>query len=83
MAELVGVPRLLIPASVAELDRYVASVRPELRCTPAARESMAYLLDPPGLDQELAGFWPDVRDGAGRTEYGGRWSPATPSANPT
>jgi uncharacterized protein (DUF2236 family) len=63
-AELVGVPPLLIPASVAELDRYVASVRPELRCTPAARESMAYLLDPPGLDQELAGFWQDVRDGA-------------------
>jgi uncharacterized protein (DUF2236 family) len=63
-AELVGVPRPLIPASVAELDRYVASVRPELRCTPAARESMAYLLNPPGLDQELAGFWQDVRDGA-------------------
>jgi len=63
-AELVGVPRPLIPASVAELDRYVASVRPELRCTPAARESMAYLLDPPALDQEVAGFWQDVRDGA-------------------
>jgi uncharacterized protein (DUF2236 family) len=63
-AELVGVPRPLIPVSVTELDRYVASVRPELRCTPAARESMAYLLDPPGLDQELAGFWQDVRDGA-------------------
>jgi uncharacterized protein (DUF2236 family) len=63
-AELVGVPRPLIPASIAELDRYVASVQPELRCTPAARESMAYLLDPPGLDQELAGFWQDVRDGA-------------------
>ena len=63
-AELVGVPRPLIPAGVAELDRYVASVRPELRCTPAARESMAYLLDPPGLDQEIAGFWQDVRDGA-------------------
>ena len=63
-AELVGVPRPLIPASVEELDRYVVSARPELRCTPAARESMAYLLDPPGLDQELAGFWQDVRDGA-------------------
>jgi uncharacterized protein (DUF2236 family) len=63
-AELVGVPGPLIPASVAELDRYVASVRPELRCTPAARESMAYLLDPPGLDQEVAGFWQDLRDGA-------------------
>jgi uncharacterized protein (DUF2236 family) len=63
-AELLGVPRSMIPASVAELDRYVASVRPELRCTPAARESMAYLLDPPGLDQEIAGFWHDIRDGA-------------------
>jgi uncharacterized protein (DUF2236 family) len=63
-AELAGVPRALVPASVAELDRYVASVRPELRCTPAAAESMAYLLDPPGLDEEVAGFWQDVRDGA-------------------
>jgi uncharacterized protein (DUF2236 family) len=63
-AELIGVPRSLIPASVADLDRYVASVRPELRCTPAAAESMAYLLDPPGLDAEVAGFWRDVRDGA-------------------
>ena len=29
-------PRDLVPASVAALDRYLASVRPELRCTPAA-----------------------------------------------
>jgi len=63
-AELVGVPPLLVPASVADLDRYVASVRPGLCCTPAARESMAYLLDPPGLDDEIAGFWHDVRDAA-------------------
>ena len=63
-AELVGVPRPLVPASVADLERYVASVRPELRCTPAAAESMAYLLDPPGLDEEVAGFWHDVRDAA-------------------
>jgi uncharacterized protein (DUF2236 family) len=63
-AELAGVPRALVPASVAELDRYVASVRPELRCTPAAAESIAYLLDPPGLDEEVAGFWQDIRDGA-------------------
>jgi uncharacterized protein (DUF2236 family) len=38
-AELAGVPRPQVPAGVAELERYVASVRPELRCTPAARES--------------------------------------------
>jgi uncharacterized protein (DUF2236 family) len=63
-AGLVGVPRPLVPASVAELERYVASVRPGLSCTPAARESMAYLLDPPGLDEEIAGFWQDVRDAA-------------------
>jgi uncharacterized protein (DUF2236 family) len=63
-AELAGVPRPLVPASVADLERYVASVRPGLRCTPAAAESMAYLLDPPGLDGEAAGFWQDVRDAA-------------------
>lgn len=54
-AELVGVPGPLVPGSVADLERYVASVRHELRCTPAAAESMAYLLDPPGPDEELAG----------------------------
>jgi uncharacterized protein (DUF2236 family) len=63
-AELVGVPRSLVPASVAELERYVASVRPGLSCTQAARQSMAYLLDPPGLDEEIAEFWQDVRGAA-------------------
>jgi uncharacterized protein (DUF2236 family) len=63
-AELVGVPRALVPASVAELDAYVASVRPDLRCTPAAVQSMSYLLDPPGLDEDIAEIWQDVRDGA-------------------
>ena len=48
-AELVGVPRPLVPSSVPALDLYIASVRPGLRCTPAAAESMALLLDPPGL----------------------------------
>ena len=63
-AELAGVPRALVPASVADLDRHVASVRPELCCTPAAAGAMGYLLDPPGLDEEVAGFWQDVRDAA-------------------
>jgi uncharacterized protein (DUF2236 family) len=63
-AELVGVPRALVPASAAELDRYITSVRPELRRTPAAAESMAYLLDPPGLAEDIAAIWQDVRDGA-------------------
>jgi uncharacterized protein (DUF2236 family) len=63
-AELVGVPSPLVPASVAELERYVASVRPGLSCTPAAAESMAYLLDPPGVDEEIAEIWQDLRDAA-------------------
>ncbi|HET9896113.1 MAG TPA: oxygenase MpaB family protein [Streptosporangiaceae bacterium] len=63
-AELVGVPRELVPSTVAGLDAYLESVRPELTCTPAARESMAYLLDPPGLDDDIAEIWHDVRDGA-------------------
>lgn len=62
-AELVGVPATLVPATVDQLQRYVSSVRPELRCTPAARESMAYLLDPPGLDEDVAEIWQDIRDG--------------------
>jgi uncharacterized protein (DUF2236 family) len=61
-AELLGVPHEIIPASVAELDRYFTEVRPELRCTPAAAESMSYLLDPPGLDSDLAELWQDIRD---------------------
>jgi uncharacterized protein (DUF2236 family) len=63
-AELVGVPRDLVPASVAELTGYVESVRPDLACTPAASESMAYLLDPPGLGEDLAEIWLDIRAGA-------------------
>ena len=63
-AELVGVPRRLVPASRGELDAYLTSVRPELRCTPAARESMDDLLDPPGLAEDIAEIWQDVRDAA-------------------
>jgi uncharacterized protein (DUF2236 family) len=84
-AELAGVPRPLVPASVAGLEQYIASVRPGLRCTPAAAESMAYLLDPPGLDGEVAGFWRDVRDAAvavlpdwARQMYGYSAPPLTP-----
>ncbi len=63
-AELLGVPHEIIPASVAELGRYFDEVRPELRCTPAAAESMGYLLDPPGLDSDIAELWQDIRDAA-------------------
>jgi uncharacterized protein (DUF2236 family) len=63
-AELLGVPREIIPASTAALDRYLTDVRPTLRCTPAAAESMSYLLDPPGLDEDIAELWQDIRDAA-------------------
>jgi uncharacterized protein (DUF2236 family) len=63
-AELLGVPREVIPASVAALEEYLAGVRPELRCTPAAAESMRYLLDPAGLGEEIAELWLDIRDAA-------------------
>jgi uncharacterized protein (DUF2236 family) len=63
-AELVGVPREMIPASAAALERYISGVRPELRGTPAAAESMGYLLDPAGMGEEVAELWQDIRDAA-------------------
>jgi uncharacterized protein (DUF2236 family) len=63
-ARIVGVPEHMVPASTAELAAYLESVRPELRCSAAARESMAYLLDPPGLDEDVAEIWQDIREAA-------------------
>ena len=61
-AQLVGVPAELVPDNAAALDSYLSSVRPRLLCSAAARESMAYLLDPPGLDEEVAEIWQDIRE---------------------
>jgi uncharacterized protein (DUF2236 family) len=63
-AQIVGVPTEMVPASTAELRGFIESMRPELRCSAAAKESMAYLLDPPGLDEDVAEIWQDVRDAA-------------------
>jgi uncharacterized protein (DUF2236 family) len=63
-AEIVGVPAGQVPSSRDELTKYIDSVRPELRRTAAAKESMAYLLDPPGLDDEVGEIWQDIRDAA-------------------
>ena len=49
---------------VAGLRQYLSSVRPELRCTPAAADAVAFLLEPPGLDPDIAEIWQDIRDGA-------------------
>jgi uncharacterized protein (DUF2236 family) len=63
-AELVGVPHEQVPASVTALAGYIESMRPDLACTQAASESMAFLLDPPGLDEDIAGIWADIRAAA-------------------
>src|SRR5215475_6703766 len=61
-AELVGVPAASVPDSVDRLARYLAWVRPQLQRTAAAQQSAAYLLDPPGLDEEVAEIWQDIRE---------------------
>ena len=63
-AELAGVPRDMIPSDVAALGRYMTAVRPQLRGTPVAAEVMAWLLDPPGMEEQLAGLWQDVTGAA-------------------
>jgi len=62
-AELVGVPPGQVPGSLSDLESYLTASRSGLRCTPAAAESMAYLLDPPGLDEDIAEIWADIREG--------------------
>ncbi len=63
-AELVGVPARRAPSTVAELDGYLCAVRPVLMLSPAAAESTGYLLDLPGLDEDLGGLWRDVGNAA-------------------
>ncbi|MGH3273597.1 MAG: oxygenase MpaB family protein [Streptosporangiaceae bacterium] len=85
-AELLGVPGDQVPRCGEELAAYLARTRPDLRCTPAAGESMAYLLDPPGLDPAIAEIWADIRDGGvaalpawARELYGYEVAPLTPA----
>jgi uncharacterized protein (DUF2236 family) len=62
-ARLIGMPDGLAPASTAELDAYLTAVQPHLLLTPAAVDTAAFLLDPPGLDEDLAALWNEIRDG--------------------
>jgi uncharacterized protein (DUF2236 family) len=85
-AQLVGVPAELVPDNAPALGRYLARVQPQLLCSAAARESMAYLLDPPGLDDEVAEIWQDIREatlialpGFARQMYGYTAPELTPS----
>jgi uncharacterized protein (DUF2236 family) len=63
-AELLGVPRPMIPVSAAAVTEYLEQVRPELQATPAAKESMGYMLDPAGMGEEIAELWQDLQDAA-------------------
>ena len=46
-AELIGIPRELVPASTAELADYFTATRPALRTTAAARATARWLFVPP------------------------------------
>ncbi|MHB8588519.1 MAG: oxygenase MpaB family protein [Candidatus Dormibacteraceae bacterium] len=58
-AELVGVPAEGVPASVAKLHEYIESVE-LLQATPAARDAIAVVLDPPQLDDDTRELWHDL-----------------------
>jgi uncharacterized protein (DUF2236 family) len=62
-AELLGVPRDMLPDDERALGEYVNVVMPDLELTPAAEESASYLLDPIGMDEDIADLWQDIRDG--------------------
>jgi uncharacterized protein (DUF2236 family) len=58
-AEIVGVPRQDVPTTVAALRDYLESV--ELRqATPAAKDAIAVVLDPPDLDADMRDLFRDL-----------------------
>jgi uncharacterized protein (DUF2236 family) len=58
-AEIIGVPAGDVPTTVAGLRDYIESV--ELRqATPAAKDAIGVVLDPPELDPELRELWHDL-----------------------
>jgi uncharacterized protein (DUF2236 family) len=58
-AEIVGVPPDVVPTTAALLRSYIESV--ELRrATPAAKEAIGIVLEPPELDAELRELWRDL-----------------------
>lgn len=53
VAELVGTPASMVPASLAEVRSYFSRVRPELRISDAARDAIRFVLQPPLGAREL------------------------------
>lgn len=62
-ARLIGMPEGVAPATVADLDAYLEAVRPSLLRTRAAADAAAFLLDPLGMDPEIAELWDEVKEG--------------------
>ena len=58
-AEILGVPREDVPSTAESLRRYLESVALR-RATPAAKEAIAIVLDPPDLDAETRDLWHDL-----------------------
>src|ERR1700761_2983033 len=53
-AELIGVSRVAVPASLAELDAYYEQIRPRLYACDEAKESLRLTLHPPVPDGNRA-----------------------------
>jgi uncharacterized protein (DUF2236 family) len=58
-AEIVGVPAELVPSTVRSLREYIDSVALR-QATPAARDAIGVVIDPPDLDDELRDLWHDL-----------------------
>jgi uncharacterized protein (DUF2236 family) len=58
-AEIVGVPSEMVPRSVEALNDYMRSV-PLVQITQAARDAIAVVLDPPGLDADTRELWHEL-----------------------
>ena len=58
-AEIVGVPREMVPTSVRALDAYLRSVE-LVQITQAARDAIAVVLEPPGLDADTRELWREL-----------------------
>jgi len=57
VAQLIGVPAGMAPASVAELDGYFTRVRPTLASSASTADTARYLLGMPDVEPELADVW--------------------------
>lgn len=58
-AEIVGVPAGQVPVSVGALHDYIESVE-LLQATPAARDAIGVVLDPPELDEDFRDLWHEL-----------------------